>query len=120
MAYGDVKQKIAQQKDEFDNQALMCSAHGCHQRWMVGPEKLCSYHAWEDPKKWPRITDELNRLGPWQLQRFREVDTTVHKGHPKAWAMRLQERHQSCERLSRIQIEFYQVALRLNVAKDAA
>jgi len=46
---------------------LMCTAHGCPLHWAVKIEApLCSYHAWEEPKHWPAITERLQRQGPWQ------------------------------------------------------
>ena len=119
MAYGDVKKKISEEKQSFDEISLMCKAHGCTLRWSVGPANLCSYHAWEDTNKWPSITESLNRDGPWELSRQPEIDTKSYPGHPKAWAMRLKDRHEAGDRLSRIQISMYRDALRLDAVTPA-
>lgn len=53
-----------------ENRALMCSAHGCPMRWSVKIESpLCSYHALEPAHKWPQVSDELCRSGPWLLRK---------------------------------------------------
>lgn len=59
--------------------SLMCRAHGCPLRWTVqtGEITACSYHAWEDPKHWPRITDELKRYGTWKLESKPGTSPTV-------------------------------------------
>lgn len=47
---------------------LYCRAHGCPLRWSVqnAETTACSYHAWEDAKHWPGITDDLLRMGPFE------------------------------------------------------
>jgi hypothetical protein len=118
MAYGDLKRKISEQSEPKDESSLRCSAHGCTLRWSVdGGEssKLCSYHAWEPASKWPKITDDLKQFGAWRLGETREVDITSHNGHPKAWAMRLKERHMAGEKLSKFQEECYKSALKENL-----
>ena len=115
MGYGDVKREIKQKMGDEPN--LICSAHGCNQKWSVNTEtvhRLCSYHAWEPASKWPGITESLSRDGPWQLEQKRTVDTTLFPGDPKAWAKRLQERDQSGEHLSHTQRAMYQEALRIH------
>lgn len=57
------------EEPEREDKSLMCRAHGCPMRWSVSLNMACSYHAWVDAKEWPRITDELNRVGPWKLVR---------------------------------------------------
>ena len=38
---------------------LMCSAHGCPNRWSVDPgQPLCSSHYHADPVTWPQVTWE--------------------------------------------------------------
>ena len=65
-----------EKKDANSGPSLMCSAHGCPLRWSVKIESpLCSYHAWEDPVKWPYITDELRRIGIWKLETGKESPT---------------------------------------------
>ncbi len=58
------RSKAADRRVEDDthaDRALMCSAHCCPSRWSVeGPAgRLCSRHAWSDPRLWPQITEEL-------------------------------------------------------------
>lgn len=110
------------EQPESGEKTLMCGAHGCPNRWSVeaGNGQLCSYHAWVDPMKWPSITEALRRDGNWSLDQKREVDTSIHKGHPKAWALRLKERHERGEKLTRIQISMYRDALRLERMKEEA
>lgn len=52
-------------KQEADaGPSLLCSAHGCPIKWSVKIESpLCSYHAWEDPKLWHAITDDIRANG---------------------------------------------------------
>lgn len=59
-------------------QSLMCRAHGCPLRWSVqtGDVTACSYHAWADPKHWPRITEDI-RNGVAKLQPTRETVTVA-------------------------------------------
>jgi hypothetical protein len=42
------------------DQSLLCSAHGCPNRWSVdaGHGKACRAHAWAQPHDWPQITVE--------------------------------------------------------------
>lgn len=71
------------------DRSLMCRANGCPNRWSVqtGDVTACSYHAWEDPKEWPRITEQLLRFGPWKLETPAKQSPTVRdmltrvKGH---------------------------------------
>ena len=47
--------------DEQSERVLMCSAHGCPNRWSVdGPAgRCCSAHAWAQSRMWPSITARL-------------------------------------------------------------
>lgn len=65
--------------EERADAALMCRANGCRLRWTVqtGDVTACSYHAWADPKDWPRITEELRRNGPWLLRHEPGTSPTV-------------------------------------------
>ena len=108
-------------KIESEEQSLQCSAHGCPMRWSVdggNVTKLCSYHAWEPASKWPKITEDLRQYGAWELQKKREVDTSVYKYDPKGWAKRLKDRHEAGEKLSKFQIECYQAALKLDMVQS--
>jgi hypothetical protein len=66
-----VKSREKRTEDAVDDRGLMCRAHGCPMKWSVqtGEVTACSYHAWEDPKSWPQITDRLIRNGPWNRPR---------------------------------------------------
>ncbi len=114
MAYSDVKNKVYGKQEKKNEESLDCSAHGCPLKWSVSNgSHLCSYHAWAEPKEWPAITEALQRSGPWKLGKTYEVDTTSHKGHMKAWALRLKERHERGDELSPLQISMYQSALKM-------
>lgn len=114
MAYADVKEKVYGKKEAKDEPTLACSAHGCPLNWSVDAGgRLCSYHAWEPAQAWPRITDDLKTYGAWSLSKKKEVDYKSYPGHPKAWAMRLKDRHDAGEKLSKFQIESYKTALKL-------
>lgn len=104
--------ELANQKAAPDDGfTLRCSAHGCPQRWSVDPGRLCSYHAWEDPKNWPRITADLRSIGPWELNPKKPVNTTSYPGDNKAWAKRLRDREQAGEHLSKLQRTMFQAVL---------
>jgi len=46
---------------QFDESKLMCSAHGCPNRWSVNMGKpLCSAHAWAEPEHWGAITARIS------------------------------------------------------------
>lgn len=66
----NVFRELAKQRPEPQDEKahLRCKAYGCPLPWTVSPSHLCSYHAWEDPKNWPRITEELRRDGPYELR----------------------------------------------------
>lgn len=76
---------------------LMCSAHGCPNRWTVdsndkGINRLCSAHAWADAERWPEIT---------QQQQWDETDRARLRGDPKVQPISLTraERLEIVERL---------------------
>jgi hypothetical protein len=64
-----------EKQDSESGHSLMCTAHGCPQRWSVSIGNLCSYHAWEEPKFWHGITQRLQQFGPWTLPRGGETET---------------------------------------------
>lgn len=39
-------------------QHLMCTAHGCPNRWSYGIGNLCRWHADAHPHRWPEVTQE--------------------------------------------------------------
>ena len=62
--------KFTQQKDDFfdDIQRLMCSVHGCPNRWSVhmeGEKPKCSKHQWQKTevkpavKSWHEVGEDL-------------------------------------------------------------
>lgn len=75
---GTYRSRAADQRvaDEFSaGQDLMCSAQGCPHRWSVdaGSGKLCSWHAWSEPHRWPQITQErIDALADRALRKQRE------------------------------------------------
>jgi hypothetical protein len=46
---------------EDSGNSLMCRATGCPLKWSVQTNDVtaCSFHAWEDVKRWPIITDDI-------------------------------------------------------------
>lgn len=116
MAYGDLKKRIDEKSQEFDNQRLMCTAHGCPQRWSVsnGSGELCSYHAWEPTRDWPRITQELRDIGPWLLTKKREPVAYDKNIEPKAWALRLKKLDEQGVQMTHGVRDMYKRALRIS------
>jgi protoheme ferro-lyase len=66
--------KFTQQKDDSfdDNQRLMCSVHGCPNRWSVhmeGEKPKCSKHQWEknssDYKRPLNVKPEFQSVQQW-------------------------------------------------------
>ena len=48
-------------ENQNEESRLMCSAHGCPNRWSVSMGRpLCSAHAWADPEDWGAVTAKLN------------------------------------------------------------
>jgi hypothetical protein len=46
-----------------DDSKLMCSAHGCPNKWTVNMVRpLCSAHQWADPADWGAVTAKLNGM----------------------------------------------------------
>lgn len=114
---------------------LMCGAHECPNRWSVeadGHWHLCQHHAWEPAHKWPEITQQLlddvvyrstlqkPYVAPVSepekrgiLKNLRQVLMERALSDPKAWAKKLQAKHEAGKRLSAYQIECYRAALKL-------
>jgi hypothetical protein len=114
---------------------LMCTARGCPNRWSVDTpdrHKLCQHHAWAPEHDWPSVTDsqwafkaaeESQIPAPVARMSDQQKRGTVselrsmlnarqfEQSDPKAWAKRLQERHQIGERLNPNQVRSYQAAL---------
>ena len=145
MSYTDSQRKYAAEKaqvetDEYNR--LLCTANGCPMEWTVDAGKrLCSFHAWSDPHKWPRITDELiTKQALGNLPTFQKVQEAVKKPDfnaktlttaekqaillelkkvvqgfatrdPKEWARRLKAKELAGERLSKIQRDAWRDAL---------
>lgn len=57
---------------------LMCAANRCPNRWSLSSSKLCSAHAWVDPKTWPAVTQ-----GQLDLQAQIAFDAQRPKPAPK-------------------------------------
>lgn len=92
--------------------------------------RLCSYHAWDAPQEWPRITQGLKsravigtlptfakaqqRRLPDSGIRFTDAQKrdavkmlrTMKTEDPKAWAYKLRDREQAGEHLSAVQSSF--------------
>lgn len=133
MNYAQNRRDLAIADEVNNDKKLICVASGCPNRWTVdaGNGRLCSAHAWADPKQWPSITRE---------QQSREADramygTTTQKParivskteameklatlrlgsepmNPIGWALRLKERDEAGERLTITQREMYQRTLK--------
>lgn len=99
---------------QYDRRELMCSAHGCPQRWSVDGSKgrLCSFHAWVQPHEWPRITEDLQRTGPWRLSTQEPINLKDEfRGDPRGWAKRLINRHEAGEKLNQTALAMAKEAL---------
>lgn len=106
-------------KPVVEQNDLKCSAHGCPLKWSIEPGRLCSYHFSEiEPTKWPAITDELQRIGPWQLTKSPTPKLNNYIGDPKGWAKRLRDMDDSGEKLGTIHRQMYKEALNLKDEND--
>lgn len=77
--------------DSVQDRALMCSAHGCPNRWSVtgcDNRTCCSAHAWASPHLWPQITQEQLDA---QTDRALRNASRVHQPEPVANVRRLRE-----------------------------
>lgn len=125
--------------DEQAERVLMCSAHGCPNRWSVeGPAgRCCSAHAWAPVGRWPAITEQQQRAAeqkaydrtqaatrtePVQRPRpptkvEREAIAKALQGGMKSrgvqWAKRLLVREERGDRLTLAQREMWRDALRV-------
>lgn len=120
--------------DEGAPRHLMCSAHGCPNRWSTSDGNLCRWHADAEPNRWPEITqqqqwDETERARMrGEPKPYVEPLTKADKGRivarmrevlrdfgapkdPKAWAKRLRERERRGERLGENQRTMWRAAL---------
>jgi len=71
--------KPAQSNDyESGFDEIMCTARACPNVWTVHMgSKLCSVHAWSDPKDWPSLTDKL------QMQKLKQTQPKVVDAVPR-------------------------------------
>lgn len=135
-------------EDEQAERTLMCSAHGCPNRWSVdGPSgRCCSAHAWAPSSRWPAITEEQQRAAdqrafertqrkawPESMQRPRPATDAERAAMAKAlqggmkargvqWAKRLLVREERGDDLTQAQREMWRDALsvpRAMAASDA-
>ena len=97
---------------------LNCSAHGCPLKWSIGPDRLCSYHYGHEPHEWRGITDELQRIGPWQLTKSPTPKLNNYIGDPKGWAKRFRDMDAAGEKLGTIHRQMYKEALHLEKEND--
>lgn len=126
--------------DVVEDVHLRCAAHGCPRRWSVHGErgKACSVHYWAKPEDWPFLTAQLQRADVDRAMQMalaepaapltREQRRAVLAGmsqvgrepaDPKAWALRMRERHQRGERLTQAEVAAYQRALPRDGWSDA-
>ncbi len=124
---------------------MMCSAHGCPNRWSVdaGAGRLCSAHAWASTHDWPRITQaqidaetqraidaqspkEAHRYvtpDPAKLHRYlRKMSDAIRNAqrNPRAWADRLREREEAGEMLTIAQREAWRSVRGLDLRYEEA
>lgn len=118
--------------DGFDK--LMCQAHGCPNAWCVDMgSKLCSAHAWSDPRSWPEITDRLqvakltkkpqkivDAMPRWSMSQIRmalEALKTVFKARsdPRQWARTLRDREAAGEPLSKLQRSMWRSVIKVEL-----
>ena len=114
---------------------LMCSAHGCPNRWSTSDGNLCRFHADADQHRWPEITqeqqwDETERARlrgeskPYAAPLTRadkarivaRMRAMLHglgsQKEPKAWAWRLRDRESEGGRIGETQRTAWRAALR--------
>ena len=125
-------QRIANESNT--EQSLMCTAHGCPNRWAVsngGDKGLCSAHAWSDTHLWPQITQEqcdaitgrarfaVAKPAPaYRMTRDEKTerllamrDVFAEKTDPRAWVYALKRREESGERLTFAARELWRAAM---------
>jgi hypothetical protein len=140
------RSRAAEQRtaDDFGAaQELMCAAQGCPNRWSVdaGNGRLCSAHAWTDPRVWPQVTQEqLDALADRarraqykqpppkpvsqaeKLAALRELrDAVDAQPRGKAdWARRIVQRSEAGERVSFLVLRMAQIVMSKRSRKEAA
>jgi len=109
----------------MEDLSLMCGARGCPNRWSVdgGNGRLCSRHAWSQPKDWPSITESINRSpveaipqsrqisDEEKLSILRKLEQIGASDDPKRWAKALKEREARGDRLSSFQRSAWREAI---------
>lgn len=132
--------------DEQSERVLMCSAHGCPNRWSVdGPAgRCCSAHAWAPTGQWPGITAQQDAAATQRAflaaQKGESGDAPAHRTRPASpdereaiaralqggakargvqWAKRLLVREGKGERLTLAQREMWRDALMVPRAMSA-
>ena len=111
----------------MDDSSLMCAARGCPNRWSVdaGNGRLCSRHAWKEPKDWPSITESINSApvptmsaaerrqisDEEKMAILRKVEQMFTHTNQKRWAYALKERESRGERLSSFQKSAWREAI---------
>lgn len=132
--------------DNEAEQALMCSAHGCPNRWSVdGPSgRCCSAHAGAPTGQWPVITAQQDAAATQRAflasQKGESGDAPAHRTRPASpdereaiaralqggakargvqWAKRLLVREGKGERLTLAQREMWRDALMVPRAMSA-
>ena len=132
--------------DDHAERALMCSAHGCPNRWSVdGPSgRCCSAHAWAPTGQWPVITAQQDAAATQRAflasQKGESGDAPAHRTRPASpaerdaiaralqggarakgvqWAKRLLVREGKGKRLTLAQREMWRDALMVPRAMSA-
>lgn len=131
----------AQVADEFHrDQAQMCQAHGCPNRWSRSDTMTCRWHSAADPHDWPRVTQEaLDYLAdlarsaktkapvqPLTPDEKREIALSLRSlkvtGQPldgRAWARKVRARERAGDRtLTQFQRDAWRTALAPEIAQE--
>lgn len=126
-AFDELRDQMAVEDAQRDT-SLMCSAHGCPNRWSVDTGHLCSAHAWSEPARWPEVTQQqrdnetqraIEASAPKVAPRYIKPDpvklrrylTKLSDGirnaqrNPRAWSVALKEREEAGEVLTAAQRE---------------
>jgi hypothetical protein len=140
------RSRAAEQRtaDDFGvQQDLMCSAHGCPNRWSVdaGNGRLCSAHAWSEPHIWPQVTQSQLDVLADRARRSQYVQPPARHvpngeklailrdlrdavaSQPKRrtdWARRIVQRSESGDRVPFLVLRMAQIVVAKSARKEQA
>ena len=123
--------------EQPENSNLLCNANGCPCEWTVeNGGRLCSNHAWANPRDWQTITTKLRNqemmgtlptfaktlayqppktYGALSAQEKRDIALDlkgVLSSDHRGWAKKLKAREESGEHLSKYQADAWRQAMR--------